>query len=341
MRILGIETSCDDTAAAVVDESGILSNIVYSQLVHGDYGGVVPELASRDHLRKVVPVAKEAVVRAGLFWKDLDAVAASTCPGLAGALLVGNSFGQGLAYSLGRPFIGINHVEAHVCGAMLSHPWLKPPFVALVASGGHSSLFYIDEDYRFWLLGQTIDDAAGEAFDKVAKLLDLGYPGGPAVERKAAGAEPPWPDFPVAKLGPESLDFSFSGLKTAVLNYCLRQGEDYLDRFQDRDIARICRGFQEAVIAALTRNAVRALKITSCRLLAVAGGVAANTALRQRFDVLAREHGFRVAFPVLELCTDNAAMVAYYAQILLKTGKVDRCQTGVRARCQWLPYQKS
>lgn len=340
MKILGLETSCDDTAAAVVDESGILSNLVYSQLVHRDFGGVVPELASRDHLQKIVPVAKEAVVRAGISWNDIDAVAASTCPGLAGALLVGHSFGQGLAYSLGRPFIGINHVEAHVCGAILSHPWLLPPFVALVASGGHSSLFYIDEDLRFWLLGQTIDDAAGEAFDKVAKMLGLGYPGGPAVEKLASEATEPWPAFPVARLGPGSLDFSFSGLKTAVLNYCLGYGEDFLHRLKSDDIARICRGFQEAAIMALTRNAVRALDLTSCCRLAVAGGVAANNALRKRFDSLARQHGFEVAFPSKDLCTDNAAMVAWYARILAETGRAAKCQATVSSRCQWPRYQK-
>lgn len=338
MIVLGIETSCDETSAAVVDDSGVRSNIIYSQLVHKKYGGVVPELASRDHLRKIAQTVRQALEEAGVALGEIDAVAATSLPGLTGALLVGNSFGQGLAYSMGKRFVPVNHIEAHVHSAMLGDRLLTPPFVALAVSGGHTSLFYVGADLRLSLLGQTLDDAAGEAFDKVAKMLGLGYPGGPEIEKKAAEAQPPWPGFPVAELGRDSLDFSFSGLKTAVLNSLLARGSDYLERLEESDLRRFCRGFQEAVLEALCRQSLKALEVTGCSALAVVGGVSINRALRARLSDLAGRRGFRICFPPPALCTDNAAMVAWNARSMLLDGTAGEMGLAVRARSGWPRY---
>lgn len=340
MIVLGIETSCDETAAAVVDQGGVRSNVIHSQQVHRPFGGVVPELASRDHLSKIVQVTRQALEEAKAGLGDIGAVAAASSPGLAGALLVGNSFGQGLALSIGKPFVAVNHIEAHVHGAMLGDGSLKPPFVALVVSGGHTSLFHVGNDLSLSLMGRTLDDAAGEAFDKVAKMLGLGYPGGPEIEKQAALAEPPWPGFPVASLGPESLDFSFSGLKTAVLNRLLAKGRDYLEKLEAGEIRRVSRGFQEAVIEAVSAKALKALEVSGCRALAVAGGVSVNRALRAELTTLAGRHGFKASFPPPGLCTDNAAMVAWNARALLLLDRARMPEPAVSARSAWPRYQR-
>lgn len=335
MIALGIETSCDETSAAAVDSLGrILSNVIHSQEVHAGYGGVVPELASRDHLKKIVPVVRRAVSEAGGLGA-VDLVAATGAPGLMGALLVGHSFARALAASIGKPLVTVNHVEAHVWAAFLQDPELKPPLVALVVSGGHTSLFYVDAGHGMSLMGRTLDDAAGEAFDKVAKMLGLGYPGGPAVEERACRATGKIPRFPRALLGDESLDFSFSGLKTAVLNHLLTGGGDYLSGLGPGEIDGICRGFQEAVVGVLVEKSWRALRLAGCSTLVVAGGVAANGELRRRFGEMASTNGLKLVVPAPVLCTDNAAMVAWNGWRLHSSGGGRAGDHKVRARVRW------
>ncbi len=338
MIALGIETSCDETSAAAVDGDGrVLSNVVHSQPVHRDFGGVVPELASRDHLKKIAPVVLEAVGPAGGLGA-VDAVAATGTPGLMGALLVGHSFGRGLSAALGKPLITVNHLEAHIWAAFLTEPSLEPPLVALVASGGHTSLFYVDGDRRLSLMGRTLDDAAGEAFDKVAKMLGLGYPGGPAIEALAAEAGEKPPYFPRAWLGENSLDFSFSGLKTAVLNHLASRGSDGESSLGREEAAVICRGFQEAAIEVLVGKTARALDIAHCRRLAVVGGVAANGELKRQFREMAGKYGIKLVVPEPDLCTDNAAMVAWNGWFHLRRAAGSREQA-VRSRAQWAMFQ--
>jgi len=338
MMILGIETSCDETAAAVVlDGKKILSDVIHSQTVHQQYGGVVPELASRDHLKKIVPVFREALTQAGISPDQIDAVAATSRPGLAGALLVGFCFARGLALSLNVPFISVNHVEAHAQAAFLNDPELKVPAVALVVSGGHTSLFYIDPNFRFFLMGQTLDDAAGEAFDKVAKLLGLGYPGGPAIEQRAKLSSSDKIVFPQALLGLQSLDFSFSGLKTSVLNYVLDQ-KNTRQILPENLINDICRGFQTAVCGVLAEKVKRACDLTDCRNAVVAGGVAANGFLRQNLADVERKEGLKIFIPGIRLCTDNAAMVAACGFRMLARGQKITDNT-VLSRVIWPKYQ--
>lgn len=338
MMILGVETSCDETAAAVVEDgTKVLSDVIHSQTVHQQYGGVVPELASRDHLKKIVPVVREALTQAGITPGQIDAVAATSRPGLAGALLVGLCFARGLAQSLNVPFVSVNHVEAHAQAAFLADPGLKVPAVALVVSGGHTSLFYIDQGFSFSLMGQTRDDAAGEAFDKVAKLLGLGYPGGPAIEKRAKLSVSDKIVFPKAMLGPQSLDFSFSGLKTAVLNHVLERKEAGRE-MSDETVNDICRGFQTAVCAVLTEKIKRACELAGCRTALVAGGVAANGFLRQSLAELERKEGLKITIPGPRLCTDNAAMVAACGFRMLSRGQKINDNT-VQARVIWPAYQ--
>jgi len=340
MMILGIETSCDETAAAVVqDGTKVLSDVIYSQTVHRQYGGVVPELASRDHLKKIVPVVREALTQAGITLDQIDAVAATSRPGLAGALLVGFCFARGLAQSLDVPFVSVNHVEAHAQASFLADPEFKAPAVALVVSGGHTSLFYIDAGFRFSLMGQTRDDAAGEAFDKVAKLLGLGYPGGPAIERRAELSSSNRIIFPKALLGPQSLDFSFSGIKTAVLNYVLERKETGQE-LSDETVNEICRGFQKAVCAVLVEKVRRACELAGCQNAAVTGGVAANGFLRQSLAALEKKEGLKIAIPGVRFCTDNAAMVAACGSRMLERGQTINDNT-VQARVIWPEYQNT
>ena len=308
MIILGIETSCDETAAAlVVDGREVLSSVVASQIaVHRPYGGVVPELASRKHLESIGGVVQEAFNEAGRTADHLTAVAATQGPGLVGALLVGFSFAKAFAFARGLPFIAVNHLEGHIASLFLSDPAPDFPFVALLVSGGHTSLYHITGHTSADLLGQTRDDAAGEAFDKVAKMLDLGYPGGPVISRLARDGDPSAIAFPRAYLDKSAHDFSFSGLKTAVSRYVHEQ-QGVIDDALTRDIAA---SFQAAVVDVLVGKLYRAAEACACDRVAIVGGVAANPALREAAAGVAADQKMTLFVPPMSLCGDNAAMIA-------------------------------
>jgi N6-L-threonylcarbamoyladenine synthase len=326
MKVLGIETSCDETSAAVVDEGRVLSNVIASQSVHEKYGGVVPELASRAHQRLIIEVVDEALGKAGVARTDLGGIAATRGPGLVGALLVGLSFGKALAYGLGKPFAGINHMEGHLYSNFLMEEPPGYPFLSLIVSGGHTMLVHVTEPLRHTLLGQTRDDAAGEAFDKVAKMLGLGYPGGPAIDRLAAGGNPAAVRFPRSYLEEGTFDFSFSGIKTAVLYYLRREGageQGAASRLWDeRRLADVCASFQAAVVDVLAAKTLAAASHTGTRTICLAGGVSANSALRARMSAEAARAGIRVYTPRLEYCMDNGAMIAYVGNLRLTRGMI-------------------
>ena len=306
MITLGIETSCDETAAALLEDGRILVSSVYSQIEHSRFGGVVPELASRAHLEKVDRLAAAVMKDASLTLSGIGLVAVTDSPGLAGALLVGVSFALGLHVRTGVPITGINHLEGHICAIFLSHPAIELPFLALVVSGGHTAVYRVDNVGKYALLGQTVDDAAGEAFDKVGKMLGFGYPAGKAIEAEAllAGAGTGnGPVFPVARLTGPSLDFSFSGLKTSVKYFIAEKGADWART--NRPI--ICRAFQEAVVDSLVNNCAAAADQTGIKRIALVGGVACNNRLR---EAMVQRLGAAVYFPPPELCVDNGAMIA-------------------------------
>ncbi len=305
MIILGIDTSCDDTSASVVkDRSQILSNIVSSQTdIHAKFGGIVPELASRRHIEMIVPIVNEALQQAGVSFSDLAAVAVCHGPGLIGSLLVGCSFAKAVCFSQDVPLVGVNHLEGHILSLFLEEKRPEFPFLSLIVSGGHTSL-YIAEGYgKYTELGRTRDDAAGEAFDKVSKLLGLEYPGGPAIDRLARQGDPQAIRFPRAYL-PESFDFSFSGLKTAVLNHRMKYGVN------SAHIPDIAASFQSAVVDVLVRKSEWAIKKKGIKRLTLSGGVSANSLLRMKMREMGKDRGVEVYIPSKELCTDNAAMIA-------------------------------
>jgi len=311
MIILGIDTSCDDTSAAVVaDGHRVLSNVVNSQIsLHHPYGGVVPELASREHIRNIVSVVKEALSRAKLEVKDLDGIAVTVGPGLIGSLLVGLYYAKALAYVNGIPLVAINHHEGHILSIFLEDDVPPFPFVALTVSGGHTSLYYVKGFGKYTLMGQTLDDAAGEAFDKVAKILGLGYPGGVVIEKLARSGQKDRINFPRAYLGPDSLDFSFSGLKTAVSLYVKRWHQNKEKRASVQ-LADIAASFQEAVIDVLVKKIMKAREMSGVDSMVIAGGVACNHVLRERLKDIASENGILFSYPRSEYCTDNGAMIA-------------------------------
>jgi N6-L-threonylcarbamoyladenine synthase len=304
VRILGIETSCDETAAAVVEDGRrVRSSVVASQVdLHARFGGVVPEIASRAHVELITAVIAEAQVEAGVLeMKELDAVAACHGPGLAGALLVGVSAAKALALSTGLPYVQVNHLEAHLYAAWLEEPDLEPPLAVLIVSGGHTLLVAMEDHGRYRVLGQTVDDAAGEAFDKVARFLGLGYPGGPAIDRLAVTGDPTAVPFPRAMLA-GGYDFSFSGLKTAVINH--------VRKYPEAEVADVVASFQEAVVDVLVTKLVAAAAEVGAPTLVIGGGVAANSRLRTRLRDAAEAGGRRAFLPPLALCTDNGAMIA-------------------------------
>ena len=317
MRILGIETSCDETGIAVYDDAqGLLSHELYSQVkLHADYGGVVPELASRDHVRKIVPLIEKAMADANTSPQDLDGVAFTQGPGLVGALLVGSSVGRSLAYAWNVPAVGVHHMEGHLLAPMLETQAPGFPFVALLVSGGHSMLVKVEGIGQYELLGESIDDAAGEAFDKTAKLLGLDYPGGPLLAKLAEKGEPGHYKFPRPMTDRPGLDFSFSGLKTFAAN-TIRDSDG-----SEQSQANIAFAFQEAVIDTLIIKCKRALKQTGMKTLVIAGGVSANTMLREKMKSLMNDMGGEVFYPSLAYCTDNGAMIAYAGMQRLKAGE--------------------
>lgn len=300
--ILGIETSCDETAAAVVANGDtVVSSVVSSQVdLHARYGGVVPEIASRAHVELLTPAVAQALVESGIDGHELHAVAATVGPGLAGALLVGISAAKAYALAWGLPFIGVNHMEAHLYASFLEEPDLEPPLVVLLVSGGHTMLVSMDDHGRYRLLGTTVDDAVGEAFDKVARVMGLGYPGGPAIDRVALTGDPTAIAFPRAM--PEGLDFSLSGLKTSVIRYVRDNPE--------APVADVAASFQAAVVDTLVDKTRRALAEVGAKTVCIGGGVAANSLLRERMLDLATAEGLRCFLPSRSMCTDNAAMVA-------------------------------
>lgn len=318
MLILGIESSCDETAAAVVkDGRELLSNIISSQVkIHKKYGGVVPELASRKHVESIIPVVKEALREASVSLEEIEGIAVTKGPGLVGSLLVGISVAKSIAYAKKIPLIGINHIEAHISAIFLEEKVLPFPFIALVVSGGHTNLYRVNGPGEYYLLGQTRDDAAGEAFDKVAKLLELGYPGGVIIDQLAKKGNGKAIKFPRAFISKDSLDFSFSGIKTAVL-YCVREREGPLSLQEKRDIVA---SFQEAVVDVLVAKTLKAAQKKEINRIVLAGGVAANTRLRARLKEEATGLKIDLFVPSPILCTDNAAMVAVVGEHYLKKG---------------------
>lgn len=337
MLILGIESSCDETAAAVVEDGvRVRSNVVASQIaVHGPYGGVVPELASRKHVEAILPVISRAMEEADVAMETLDAVAVTQGPGLVGALLVGLSAAKAMAYALRKPILAVNHLEAHMHAAFLGREAPTEPFVCLVVSGGHTALYRVAPDGESMPLGSTRDDAAGEAFDKVAKLLGLGYPGGVVIDRLAAQGDPRVFSFPKAYLEKDSLDFSFSGLKTSVANMVRRlgppRGEDGGYRVED-----LAAGFQEAVVDVLVTKTVRAARMSNLSHVAVVGGVAANRGLRDRLSEVAGSEGLHLSLPPPALCTDNAVMVAAAAYSVWKRSGFSPDPLTLDAYSRWL-----
>ena len=329
MRVLGIETSCDETAAAVYDSTrGLLAHRLHSQVaLHAEYGGVVPELASRDHVRKLLPVIEDCLSEAGLPLERIDGIAYTAGPGLAGALLVGAAVGRRLAFSRGLPAVGVHHLEGHLLAPMLESNPPTFPFLALLVSGGHTLLAQVRRLGDYCILGSTLDDAAGEAFDKTAKLLNLPYPGGPALAKLAEQGRPGQFKFPRPMLDRPGLDFSFSGLKTAVV-VVLRKTD--LDEQARADVAH---AFEEAVVETLVVKCKRALERFPAATLVVAGGVGADRRLRTELDALGRGLDVEVHYPRLEFCTDNAAMIAYAGCQRLLAGECD--DLAIRAQARW------
>ena len=316
MLVLGIETSCDETAAAVLQNgSDLLSNIIASQNdVHSKYGGIVPELAGRSHIERIDSIIRQAIEEAGVSFQDLDLIAATQGPGLVSSLLVGFNTAKALAYALQKPFLGINHLEGHLLAIFLEKA-IPFPYIALTVSGGHTDLCLVKNFCDYQLLGRTRDDAAGESFDKVAKMMGLGYPGGPLIENKSKTGDPNAYRFPRAYLDKESLDFSFSGLKTSVRNL-LQKREDGNGQLSDEDIAA---SFQEAVAEVLVNKTVAACKREKIQNVVMTGGVAANSYLRERMKDVGQNEGFSTYFPKPVFCTDNAAMIACAAYYRYKT----------------------
>ena len=324
MNIIGFESSCDETGVAIVStQHGLLAHALHSQIaMHEEYGGVVPELASRDHIRRILPLTRAVLDQAGLGMDRIDAVAYTAGPGLAGALMVGASVARAFAWARGLPALPVHHLEGHLLSPLLDTPAPSFPFVALLVSGGHTQLMRVDGVGKYELLGETLDDAAGEAFDKTAKLLDLGYPGGPALSRLARHGDPASHDLPRPMIHSRNLDFSFSGLKTAVLTKvkALRDGGQAMAESMRADLAAAT---EAAIVDVLASKSIKAMDQTGLSRLVVAGGVGANRVLRERLIQAMRRRGGQVFFPPLEFCTDNGAMIAFAAAQRVKAGLAD------------------
>lgn len=333
MLILGIESSCDETGIALYDsEAGLLSHALHSQVaMHAEYGGVVPELASRDHIRRVVPLLRSTLEQGGKSLADIDAIAYTRGPGLSGALLVGCAFAEALAVALDKPTLPVHHLEGHLLSPLLSRTPPTFPFVALLVSGGHTQLMKVTGVGEYELLGETLDDAAGEAFDKSAKLLGLPYPGGALLSKLAESGAPGVYELPRPMLHSGDLNFSFSGLKTAVLTLVREHSEDQSDEFK----ANAARAFQEAIVEVLVKKALKAMKQTGLKQLVVAGGVGANKQLRATLDDEAKRKRFRVYYPELEFCTDNGAMIALAGCLRLQAGTPSKPAGAFAVQPRW------
>jgi N6-L-threonylcarbamoyladenine synthase len=329
---LGIETSCDETSCGLVDGNlKVLANQIHSQaLVHAEYGGVVPEIAARAHLEKIDPVARATFAEAGLSPSDVGLIAYTRGPGLLGPLLVGASFARALARSVNRPIVGVNHLEGHLGSAFLEDPDLKPPFLCLVVSGGHTEFVLVGENLQYTLIGKTRDDAAGEAFDKCGKILGLGYPAGPVVAKTAAHGNRDFLALPRALDRRDNFEFSFSGLKTAVLRYAQGQTPAALEQ----NLAHICASLESAIVEVLVKKAVSAVTHVQTDTLAVVGGVSANSHLRERMREEAKKRGFRALFPSVAYCGDNGAMIAAIAQVKHRFG-IPASEPDVKPSLRW------
>lgn len=329
--VLGIETSCDETGVAIYDpKKGLLAHALYSQVAtHAAYGGVVPELASRDHVRKIIPLIEEVMNKAGITSKDIGGVAYTAGPGLIGALLVGATVGRSIAFAWGVPAVGVHHMEGHLLAPMLEPEPPEFPFVALLVSGGHTQLVKVAKMGQYEIIGESVDDAVGEAFDKTAKVLGLGYPGGPALAALADQGNPNRFDFPRPMTDRPGLDFSFSGLKTYAANTAAA------NKLDDQTRADIARAFQDAAVETLLIKCRRALHLTGWKTLVVAGGVGANRELRARLTDMLKDEGGKVYFPRHEFCTDNGAMIAYVGYQRLLAGQHEDLAITVRPRWPW------
>lgn len=322
MTILGIESSCDETAAAVYTDQGLRSNIIASQTIHEQYGGVVPELASRAHQKTIWSTVEQSLAEAGMTMDDIDGIAVTRGPGLMGALLVGISFAKGLAIAHDKPIIGINHIDAHLYANFIEGPEPVYPFIGLIVSGGHTQIVFVKEPFSHQILGQTRDDAAGEAFDKIGKIMGLPYPAGPVMDRLSRNGDPAFHDFPRALLH-DGLDFSFSGLKTSVLYYLQDIPEDKRAKFLEDHDADLSASVTEAITEVLVIKLARAIKQTGVKQVLLAGGVAANSVLRRKVENLCDEMGLAIKIPKLVYCTDNAAMIAVTGYLKTRKHKWD------------------
>ena len=312
MITLAFETSCDETSVAVLNNDKVLSNVILSQLFHSEFGGVVPEIASREHLNKIVELTENAVSESGITINDVDLIAATSEPGLIGALLIGLNYAKSIAVSLRKPFVPVNHIQAHIYSSFITDNKPEFPFISLIVSGGHTLLIHVKDFFEHEILGTTIDDAAGEAFDKVAKMLELGYPGGPIIDKLAENGNAQFHKFPLANIKNHPYDFSFSGIKTSVL-YFLRE-IDYVNNSSEKLKEDICASFQYAVIETLYRKTIKASKEYNIKKISISGGVSANSYLKEKFKCLEKS-GFSIYIPSIQYTTDNAGMIgitAYY-----------------------------
>lgn len=332
VTILAIESSCDETAASVCRDGKIFSNIIANQAVHAEYGGVVPELASRAHMQNIVPVVNNALKKAGVSLSELNAIAFTKAPGLIGSLLVGSQFAKSLALSLNIPLIGVHHMQAHVLANLIDDPKPAFPFLCLTVSGGHTQIVVCEAPGKLKVIGETIDDAAGEAFDKSAKLLGLPYPGGPLIDKYAKQGNPSRFKFPEPQI--PGLDFSFSGLKTSIL-YFIRDEEQREPGFLDRNMNDICASIQDRIISILLNKLKKAAQQQGIKDVCVAGGVSANSGLRAALTEMGKREGWRTFIPAFEYCTDNAAMIAITGYYKYLAGDRDKLNVKISARAEW------
>ncbi|RKY93047.1 MAG: tRNA (adenosine(37)-N6)-threonylcarbamoyltransferase complex transferase subunit TsaD [Ignavibacteriae bacterium] len=321
MNVLGIESSCDETSSAILSDNKILSNLISSQDFHADYGGVVPELSSRAHMQIVKPLVDKSLKESNLKLGDIDLIAVTAGPGLIGALLVGLTYAKGLAFSLNKPFIAVNHIEGHIYSGFLMEEKPEFPILSLVVSGGHTLLLYVKSFTEIQQLGTTVDDAAGEAFDKVSKMLSFGYPGGPKIQNASKVGDENKIKFPVAELK-NPYNFSFSGLKTSVLRYIQKNFSD-VKNIPEKEINNIAASFQKAVVNALMQNTERALNNYDVKSISLVGGVAANAKLRNEIMLLSKRYDKKIIIPSFEFCGDNAAMIAFRGKTLFEAGRQD------------------